>query len=312
VAITILVADDSATMRRIFEMTFAGEDARVVTAPDASEAMRVAAEVRPDVVIADLSMNPDGYELARSIKGQFPGTAVVALSSQHTPYDDARGRDAGVDDNIVKPFDTTNVIERITKLAANRPAAAAQAHPYRDATAQPASPAHAARPAAVPAAPAAAGRPAAAPAAPGPAAARPGVPRTTVAFGSAPGAAAAPRPAAPVAVPVAVPAAARPQPAAAAPAAAASAPRPATTPQPAPPSPAPAASAGRPASAAAPAIAAASADLALKLDGLGLTSDQATAVLALSREVIERVVWEVVPDLAETIIREEIRRLTAG
>jgi hypothetical protein len=34
-------------------------------------------------------------------------------------------------------------------------------------------------------------------------------------------------------------------------------------------------------------------------------------VLALSREVIERVVWEVVPDLAETVIREEIQRLTA-
>ena len=33
-------------------------------------------------------------------------------------------------------------------------------------------------------------------------------------------------------------------------------------------------------------------------------------LLALSREVIERVVWEVVPDLAETIIREELRRLT--
>jgi hypothetical protein len=33
-------------------------------------------------------------------------------------------------------------------------------------------------------------------------------------------------------------------------------------------------------------------------------------VLALSRDVIEKVVWEVVPDLAETLIREEIRRLT--
>jgi hypothetical protein len=34
-------------------------------------------------------------------------------------------------------------------------------------------------------------------------------------------------------------------------------------------------------------------------------------VLALSREVIEQVVWEVVPDLAEVLIKEEIRRLTA-
>ena len=33
-------------------------------------------------------------------------------------------------------------------------------------------------------------------------------------------------------------------------------------------------------------------------------------MIALSRDVIEKVVWEVVPDLAETLIREEIRRLT--
>lgn len=44
---------------------------------------------------------------------------------------------------------------------------------------------------------------------------------------------------------------------------------------------------------------------------MGLTPEQVQAVLTLTREVVERVVWEVVPDLAETIIREEIARLTA-
>jgi hypothetical protein len=50
--------------------------------------------------------------------------------------------------------------------------------------------------------------------------------------------------------------------------------------------------------------------LAGKLGQLGLTPQQAEAVLALSRDVIERVVWEVVPQLAETMIKEEIQRLT--
>jgi len=48
-----------------------------------------------------------------------------------------------------------------------------------------------------------------------------------------------------------------------------------------------------------------------KLAALGLTKDQVEGVLALSREVVERVVWEVVPVLAETMIKEEIQRLTA-
>jgi hypothetical protein len=81
------------------------------------------------------------------------------------------------------------------------------------------------------------------------------------------------------------------------------------------PSPAPPAVAPITAIPAAPApvaalSSAASATLATKLDGLGLTKAQAEAVLALSRELVERVVWEVVPVLAETMIKEEIKRLT--
>lgn len=44
---------------------------------------------------------------------------------------------------------------------------------------------------------------------------------------------------------------------------------------------------------------------------MGLSPAQVEAVTALTREVVERVVWEVVPQLAETLIREELRRLTA-
>ena len=55
---------------------------------------------------------------------------------------------------------------------------------------------------------------------------------------------------------------------------------------------------------------AAAAQIAAKSGSLGLTPDQVAAIARLTKEVVERVVWEVVPDLAETIIREEIRRLT--
>jgi hypothetical protein len=66
---------------------------------------------------------------------------------------------------------------------------------------------------------------------------------------------------------------------------------------------------------AAAALAAASSasngQLAAKLQHLGLSDAQVSAVLSLSREVIEKVVWEVVPVLAETMIREELKRLTS-
>ena len=112
-------------------------------------------------------------------------------------------------------------------------------------------------------------------------------------------------------------------PAAAAPARPAPIPR---TPPPAMPPPpgrsAPTAPAGRAAAPATPippaplpaaignAVASNGAALRAKLENLDLTPEQTQAILALSREVIERVVWEVVPVLAETLIKEEIQRLT--
>jgi hypothetical protein len=52
-------------------------------------------------------------------------------------------------------------------------------------------------------------------------------------------------------------------------------------------------------------------ELYTRMGELGLSSEQLTAVVAVAREVVERVAWEVVPELAETIIREEVKRLTS-
>ena len=187
--LTILVADDSASMRSILEMTFAGEDARVVTVGSGDQVVAKAHEVRPDIVLADASMPHDGYEVARAMKADagLASIPVVLMASQQQPFDEAKGRSAGVDDHIVKPFDTQSVIDKLSRLAA---AGATHAGGPRPAAAAPAAP----RPPAPPAPPV----PMTAPRAPmvasgGPAPASPAVSRSTVAFGSAP-APAAPAP----------------------------------------------------------------------------------------------------------------------
>lgn len=109
---------------------------------------------------------------------------------------------------------------------------------------------------------------------------------------------------------------AKPAPAAAAPARPAPIPRTPPPAMPPPPSP-PMAAARAPAPRAVQATAAQAAlagatngALKARLESMDLTPEQAQAVLTLSREVIEQVVWEIVPVLAETLIREEIARLT--
>ena len=113
--VKILVADDSVTMRRILELTFAGEDAMVTGVDGGDAAIARAADLRPDIVFADVSMATDGYRVAAAIKST-PGleqTAVILLASQKHPYDEAKARNAGVDDHVLKPFDVPSLVETI-------------------------------------------------------------------------------------------------------------------------------------------------------------------------------------------------------
>jgi DNA-binding response OmpR family regulator len=322
---TLLAVDDSATMRKVLEITFAGEDFRVVSADGASGALSKLSEDPVAVVIDTSLVGDDGYALARDVRAKNTRAAVVLMASRYNPYDAARGRDAGVDDSIDKPFDTQVLIDKVKKAITARenarPAVVAQPP-------QPPPPPPPAQAPNVTAAMGGAARPAvpAAAAAPAPTAASSAKawpnPRThTLSFEgmpptppsvtipsplsrTAPSGITPPQPAN-VTVPVA------PAPAAAPPAPVASS---ANAPTAAPaahavPTAAPAANAVP--TAAPPRTAeAVNGQLAGKLDALGLTPQQVDAVLALSRELVERVVWEVVPPLAETLIKEEIARLT--
>jgi CheY-like chemotaxis protein len=312
VALKILAVDDSATMRTIMKMTFAGEDAEVLTVTNGDDAVTKAKAAVPDLVFADASMSGvDGYEVARAIRAEpsLAKTAVIVMASQHHPYDDAKGKACGVDDHILKPFDSKVVIEKANAVAAARRNAAPSVAAAAPAPVAAAPAPVAAAPAPVAAAPVAAAAAPKPPVPPQPRAAQPAAP-------AAPVAAAAPAPVA--AAPAAAAASAvRPPrstvafdgggPTAAVGHAAGPAPArsPSSTTLTAMPAPAP--GAGAPAAR----VTAPSSDLASKLAGLGLSADQVAGVLALSREVIEQVVWEVVPELAETLIKEEIKRLTA-
>lgn len=277
---TLLAVDDSVTMRKVLEITFSGEDYRVVTAETAQEATSKLGE-NPHVCVIDTSLgSDDGYALAKEVRKRNPGAAIILLASRYAPYDQAKGKDAGADDWADKPFDTQQLIDKVRKAMTAKEAGGASAAPVAAAPAA-APPAQPPMPQPMPArsplqVPSAA---AAAPAASG--------------IGGSFGIGRGTQPSLSASVPKTnLEPAPAPMPA-----------RAAATADPAPMAAAPAA--------AAPAVSAAvNGQLAGKLGDLGLTKDQADAVLALSREVVERVVWEVVPQLAEAIIKEEIARLT--
>jgi CheY-like chemotaxis protein len=302
VASTLLAVDDSVTMRKVLEITFASPEFRVVTANSPDAALQKLKGDKPDLVITDISLEPmNGYDLCKAIKKASPGTPVLLLSSKQNAFDAAKGSTAQVDDHMDKPFDTQQMIDKVKKLLAAQPAGATKASPAKDASSQTTpsmqAPVVAAGARAV-SSPATGPLPVAAAAASN----APPQRAKTLIYNPPPAGGAAAVPARTPAGPTPVSGLPTTQPKAA--------PGPVhdAGAAPKPPAPVEHATPG-----AAPAVAAAAhinGQMAAKLEQIGLTPTQVDAVLALSREVVERVVWEVVPVLAETIIREELSRLT--
>src|SRR5687768_1094415 len=119
----LLLADDSVTIQRVIELTFADEDVRVISVGDGKQAIeRIQAE-RPDIVLADVGMpERDGYDVAAFVKGtpEFAHVPVLLLTGAFEPIDEARARAAGCDGVLVKPFEPQMVINRVKDLLAGR------------------------------------------------------------------------------------------------------------------------------------------------------------------------------------------------
>ena len=119
----LLLADDSVTIQRVIELTFADEDVQVVAVGDGKKAIASIQADRPDIVLADVGMpERDGYEVAQFIKGnpQLANIPVLLLTGAFEPIDETRARAVGCDGVLVKPFEPQMVINRVKDLLAGR------------------------------------------------------------------------------------------------------------------------------------------------------------------------------------------------
>lgn len=115
----ILLAEDSVTMQKVVEMTFAAEDFTVTAVASAEEAIERAKEMKPDVVIADLSMDgKNGYDICSAIKSDpsMGSVQVLLLHGSATPVDGGKAKAAQADGDIAKPFETQAMIDKVKEL----------------------------------------------------------------------------------------------------------------------------------------------------------------------------------------------------
>ena len=126
--IKIMVIDDSSTIRKTAETLLKRAGFEVITAADGFEAMSVVADQHPDIIFIDIMMpRLDGYQTCALIKNnkQFGSTPIVMLSSKDGLFDRARGKLAGSEQHIHKPFTQDDLVDAINKYVSTDEVASA-------------------------------------------------------------------------------------------------------------------------------------------------------------------------------------------
>lgn len=109
----ILVVDDEPDFRRTLAVTLRSHGYTVVTAAGGDEALRLAAEVPPDLVILDLGLPVlDGVGVLTRLRG-WSTVPVLVLSGRSDSADKVDALDAGADDYVTKPFGIDELLARL-------------------------------------------------------------------------------------------------------------------------------------------------------------------------------------------------------
>jgi CheY-like chemotaxis protein len=115
----VLVADDSATMQKTVELTLGRAGVELVQARSAEEAMRKAREMKPDLMLIDHSM-PDrsGQDLCATFRKDpgLKGVPIILMAGASSPVDAAAVQRVGASDVVTKPFDSQTLIGKVKQF----------------------------------------------------------------------------------------------------------------------------------------------------------------------------------------------------
>lgn len=115
----ILLAEDSPTIRKVFELTFAQSDIVLTIVDNGDDAVRLAEETAPDLVVADLTLpGKDGYQVgeALSVSGKARSCPVLILCGTLSPFDEERFKKSGARGVLFKPFLSQELIDKVQEL----------------------------------------------------------------------------------------------------------------------------------------------------------------------------------------------------
>ena len=119
---TILIVDDSASLRRVVDIALSGAGYEVIQASDGKDALAKLARLegrKVHLIVSDVNMpNMNGIEFVMAVKkdAAYKFTPVIMLTTEGQDEIKDQGRAAGAKAWIVKPFNPTQLLNAVQKL----------------------------------------------------------------------------------------------------------------------------------------------------------------------------------------------------
>ena len=115
----ILIVDDNPENLHIFQTRLAAQGYEILTASDGEEALAVAKEKQPDLILLDVMMPKlSGTEVCRRLKddSSLPFMPIVMVTAKADPKDVVAGLEAGADEYLTKPVDQAALVARVKSM----------------------------------------------------------------------------------------------------------------------------------------------------------------------------------------------------
>ncbi len=117
---TILVVDDSSSIRQLVSMSLRDAGFEVIEACDGKDALSKLAGQKVHLIVSDVNMpNMDGITLAKEVKAhpQYKFTPIMMLTTEAQESKMKEGKDAGAKAWLTKPFQTDQLLTAVSRLA---------------------------------------------------------------------------------------------------------------------------------------------------------------------------------------------------
>lgn len=115
----LLLAEDSLTIQKVFALTFQQSDISLTTVDNGEDAVRLAGEISPDLVVADVTLSDrDGFEVASHLRGAEATRScpILILAGSLPPFDEEKFRQCGANAVLFKPFESQELIDKVDML----------------------------------------------------------------------------------------------------------------------------------------------------------------------------------------------------